>query len=98
MPALAAVGALGVILYILLMEALPLLGEDFSMVGRRVLKGQYQLPMFSSFKCRNLLKKLTTVDTSKRKTLKAIMKDPWVNMGQKKLKPYRELPRDNRNP
>lgn len=39
-----------------------------------------------------------TLDLRKRKTLKDIMGDPWVNLGWEKLRPYRELPCDNRDP
>lgn len=53
--------------------------------------------MFLSLECRRLLKELMTLDPSKKRSLKDVLEDLWVNMGQERLRPYQELPCDNRD-
>ncbi|XP_045689576.1 serine/threonine-protein kinase MARK1-like [Phyllostomus hastatus] len=61
----------------------PFKGENFGEVKRRVLRGYFLLPHFLSEECQHLLQNILTLDPAQRPTLDAIMKDPWVNRGQK---------------
>ncbi|XP_058423878.1 serine/threonine-protein kinase MARK2-like [Diceros bicornis minor] len=92
------VWSLGVVLYVMVTGCLPFPGEDIGTVKRRVLTRRVHLPLFLSDECRNLLRKLLTVEPSERATLKDILNDPWVNVGHEKLRPHRELPCDNMDP
>ncbi|XP_070363501.1 serine/threonine-protein kinase MARK2-like isoform X1 [Equus asinus] len=94
----ADVWSLGVVLFFLLTGAPPFWGCDLVTVRRRVLSGRFPLPMFLSWECRNLLGKMLTLNPQKRISIQKILKDRWVNMGQEKLRPYKELPFDTRDP
>ncbi|KAF5922661.1 hypothetical protein HPG69_008034 [Diceros bicornis minor] len=92
------VWSLDVLLYTMVTASLPFPGDDFVTWEQQGLRGRFLLPMHLSSECRRLLKKMMTLNPRKRTTLQDIMNDPWVNMGQEKLRPYRELPCDKRDP
>ncbi|XP_070264811.1 serine/threonine-protein kinase MARK2-like [Myotis yumanensis] len=88
------VWSLGVLLYRMLTGVTPFEGDNITNVKRQIISGDYQVPSILSKKAQKFLRKLLTVDPSKRPTMEAVMKDRWLNKGHKKImKPYREPPK-----
>lgn len=78
---------------------LPFMGKGFWELWQRIPGGKYHGPFFASLECKNILKKLMTLDLRHRETLKQIMRDPRLHMGQEEeLRPYSELPCDHMDP
>ncbi|XP_070264810.1 serine/threonine-protein kinase MARK2-like [Myotis yumanensis] len=93
------VWSLGVLLYRMLTGVTPFEGDNITNVKRQIISGDYQVPSILSKKAQKLLRKLLTVDPSKRPTMEAVMKDRWLNKGHKKImKPYREPPKGRVDP
>ncbi|XP_037348472.1 serine/threonine-protein kinase MARK1-like [Talpa occidentalis] len=59
---------------------LPFEGNTFGELRARVLSGIYHEPHYLSQQCRDLLKKMMTLDPQSRSTLDSIIKHPWVGL------------------
>ncbi|XP_066214287.1 serine/threonine-protein kinase MARK2-like, partial [Saccopteryx leptura] len=90
---------LGVILFQMVTGELPFKNRDLTKVKKKIMAGKFTIPGFLSVECQALLKKLMALNPSKRSAADEILKDPWVNNGQKEhLKPYVDVPRGNLDP
>ncbi|XP_066206307.1 sperm motility kinase 3A-like [Saccopteryx leptura] len=90
---------LGVILFQMVTGELPFKDRDLTKVKKKIMAGKFTIPGFLSVECQALLKKLMALNPSERSAAEEILKDPWVNNGQKEhLKPYGDVPRGNLDP
>lgn len=94
------VWSLGVILYTLVSGSLPFDAQHLKELQTRVIRGKYRVPFYMTTDCEALLRKLLVVNPSKRKPLKAVMSDKWLNVGydDSVLEPYVEPPPDYNDP
>ncbi|CAL8083509.1 unnamed protein product [Calicophoron daubneyi] len=90
------VWSLGVILYTLVSGSLPFDAQHLKELQSRVIRGKYRVPFYMSTDCELLLRKLLVLNPAKRKPLRVIMTDKWLNMGYEEeiLEPYVEPPPD----
>ncbi|TGZ58582.1 hypothetical protein CRM22_009567 [Opisthorchis felineus] len=86
------VWSLGVILYTLVSGSLPFDAQHLKELQSRVIRGKYRVPFYMTTDCELLLRKLLVLNPSKRKPLKTIMNDKWLNIGYEDciLEPYSE--------
>ncbi|TPP58035.1 MAP/microtubule affinity-regulating kinase 3 [Fasciola gigantica] len=92
--------SLGVILYTLVSGSLPFDAQHLKELQSRVIRGKYRVPFYMSTDCELLLRKLLVINPSKRKPLKTIMSDRWLNLGYEDniLEPYIEPPPNYNDP
>ncbi|KAL5006823.1 hypothetical protein ScPMuIL_015629 [Solemya velum] len=87
----ADVWSCGVILYALLVGALPFDDDNLRQLLEKVKKGVFHIPHFVPPDCQNLLRGMIEVDPERRLTLEEIHRHPWVIAGLKQ-DPELELP------
>ncbi|XP_035826265.1 serine/threonine-protein kinase BRSK2 [Aplysia californica] len=79
----ADVWSCGVILYALLVGALPFDDDNLRQLLEKVKKGVFHIPHFVPMDCQNLLRGMIEVDSEKRLTLEEVMRHGWVLVGSK---------------
>ncbi|XP_038112373.1 serine/threonine-protein kinase BRSK2 [Culex quinquefasciatus] len=79
----ADVWSCGVILYALLVGALPFDDDNLRQLLEKVKRGVFHIPHFVPPDCQSLLKGMIEVNPEKRLTLSEINKHPWVTAGGK---------------
>ncbi|XP_055354632.1 serine/threonine kinase SAD-1-like [Paramacrobiotus metropolitanus] len=79
----ADVWSCGVILYALLVGALPFDDDNLRNLLEKVKKGVFHIPHFVPPECQNLLRGMIEVDPNKRMTIAQIIRHPWVCAGGK---------------
>ncbi|CAF2741843.1 unnamed protein product [Rotaria sp. Silwood2] len=79
----ADVWSCGVILYALLVGALPFDDDNLRQLLEKVKKGIFHIPHFVPADCQQLLRGMVEVDPSKRLTLEDVSRHPWVTQGSK---------------
>ncbi|KAI1725836.1 protein kinase domain-containing protein [Ditylenchus destructor] len=87
----ADVWSCGVILYALLVGALPFDDDNLRNLLEKVKKGVFHIPHFVPADCQNLLRAMIEVDPNKRISLQEVFHHPWV-AGSTKSEPELELP------
>ncbi|XP_077568897.1 serine/threonine-protein kinase BRSK2-like isoform X2 [Stigmatopora nigra] len=83
----------GVILFALLVGALPFDDDNLRNLLEKVKLGIFHMPHFIPPECQNLLKGMIEVDASKRLTLEQIQKHMWYIAGKNEPEPEQPLPR-----
>ncbi|KAK2144398.1 hypothetical protein LSH36_761g01013 [Paralvinella palmiformis] len=79
----ADVWSCGVILYALLVGALPFDDDNLRQLLEKVKRGVFHIPHFVPPDCQNLLRGMIETDPNKRLTLEQIHRHPWVVAGAK---------------
>ena len=79
------------ILYALLVGALPFDDDNLRNLLEKVKKGVFHIPHFVPTDCQNLLRAMIEVDPNKRIALQEVFRHPWV-AGSTKSEPELELP------
>ncbi|XP_056638496.1 serine/threonine-protein kinase BRSK1 isoform X2 [Diorhabda sublineata] len=79
----ADVWSCGVILYALLVGALPFDDDNLRQLLEKVKRGVFHIPHFVPPNCQSLLRGMIEVNPEKRLTLTEINKHPWVTAGGK---------------
>ncbi|KAK6645017.1 hypothetical protein RUM43_001293 [Polyplax serrata] len=79
----ADVWSCGVILYALLVGALPFDDDNLRQLLEKVKRGVFHIPHFVPPDCQNLLRGMIEVNPEKRLTLSDINRHPWVTAGGK---------------
>uniref|UniRef100_A0AC35U3Y1 Protein kinase domain-containing protein n=1 Tax=Rhabditophanes sp. KR3021 TaxID=114890 RepID=A0AC35U3Y1_9BILA len=87
----ADVWSCGVILFALLVGALPFDDDNLRTLLEKVKKGVFHIPPFVPSDCQNLLRSMIEVDPNKRITLTNVFRHPWIS-GSTKSEPELELP------
>uniref|UniRef100_A0AC34REG7 Protein kinase domain-containing protein n=1 Tax=Panagrolaimus sp. JU765 TaxID=591449 RepID=A0AC34REG7_9BILA len=87
----ADVWSCGVILYALLVGALPFDDDNLRNLLEKVKKGVFHIPHFVPADCQNLLRSMIEVDPQKRISLQDVFRHPWV-AGGTRGEPELELP------
>ncbi|XP_072905721.1 serine/threonine-protein kinase BRSK2 isoform X9 [Hemitrygon akajei] len=94
----ADVWSCGVILFALLVGALPFDDDNLRQLLEKVKRGVFHMPHFIPPDCQNLLKGMIEVDASKRLTLDQIQKHSWYIENQEKMIYFLLLDRKERYP
>uniref|UniRef100_UPI00398EBE1A serine/threonine-protein kinase BRSK2 isoform X2 n=1 Tax=Pristiophorus japonicus TaxID=55135 RepID=UPI00398EBE1A len=89
----ADVWSCGVILFALLVGALPFDDDNLRQLLEKVKRGVFHMPHFIPPDCQNLLKGMIEVDASKRLTLDQIQKHSWYICGKNEPEPEQPVPR-----
>lgn len=79
----ADVWSCGVILYALLVGALPFDDDNLRQLLEKVKRGVFHIPHFVPPECQELLRGMIEVDADKRVTLAHVTRHPWVTAGSK---------------
>ncbi|CAF3638124.1 unnamed protein product [Adineta steineri] len=79
----ADVWSCGVILYALLVGALPFDDDNLRQLLEKVKKGIFHIPHFVPVDCQQLLRGMIEIDPNKRLTLEDVSRHPWVTQGSK---------------
>nr|XP_027194566.1 serine/threonine-protein kinase BRSK2-like [Dermatophagoides pteronyssinus] len=79
----ADVWSVGVILYALLVGALPFDDDNLRQLLEKVKRGTFHIPHFVPPECQDLLRRMIEVDANKRITLSEVIRHPWVTAGSK---------------
>ncbi|CAD5219995.1 unnamed protein product [Bursaphelenchus xylophilus] len=87
----ADVWSCGVILYALLVGALPFDDDNLRNLLEKVKKGVFHIPQFVPPDCQSLLRGMIEVDPQRRMSLAEVFRHPWV-IGSTKSEPELELP------
>lgn len=74
----ADVWSCGVILYALLVGALPFDDDNLRHLLEKVKRGVFHIPHFVPSECQQLLRAMIEVDAEKRITLQEVIRHPWV--------------------
>lgn len=74
----ADVWSCGVILYALLVGALPFDDDNLRYLLEKVKRGVFHIPHFVPAECQSLLRAMIEVDADKRITLTEVLRHPWV--------------------
>uniref|UniRef100_A0A7E4VFW7 non-specific serine/threonine protein kinase n=1 Tax=Panagrellus redivivus TaxID=6233 RepID=A0A7E4VFW7_PANRE len=74
----ADVWSCGVILYALLVGALPFDDDNLRNLLEKVKKGVFHIPHFVPSDCQNLLRSMIEVDPQKRISLQEVFRHPWI--------------------
>lgn len=77
----ADVWSCGVILYALLVGALPFDDDNLRHLLEKVKRGAFTIPPFVPAECQSLLRSMIEVDAEKRITLAEVLRHPWVVAG-----------------
>uniref|UniRef100_A0A3P8RJS2 BR serine/threonine kinase 2 n=1 Tax=Amphiprion percula TaxID=161767 RepID=A0A3P8RJS2_AMPPE len=83
----------GVILFALLVGALPFDDDNLRNLLEKVKLGVFHMPHFIPPDCQNLLRGMIEVDASKRLTLEQIQKHTWYQAGKNEPEPEQPVPR-----
>ncbi|XP_075921504.1 serine/threonine-protein kinase BRSK2-like isoform X4 [Petromyzon marinus] len=90
----ADVWSCGVILFALLVGALPFDDDNLRQLLEKVKRGVFHMPHFIPPDCQNLLRGMIEVDTNKRLTLEQVQKHSWYLVGAKnEPEPEQPVPR-----
>ncbi|XP_067902988.1 serine/threonine-protein kinase BRSK2 isoform X1 [Heterodontus francisci] len=89
----ADVWSCGVILFALLVGALPFDDDNLRQLLEKVKRGVFHMPHFIPPDCQNLLKGMIEVDAAKRLTLDQIQKHSWYIGGKNEPEPEQPVPR-----
>ncbi|XP_043980104.1 serine/threonine-protein kinase BRSK2 isoform X1 [Gambusia affinis] len=89
----ADVWSCGVILFALLVGALPFDDDNLRNLLEKVKLGVFHMPHFIPPDCQNLLRGMIEVDASKRLTLEKIQKHSWYIGGKNEPEPEQPVPR-----
>uniref|UniRef100_A0A3B3HRL7 Protein kinase domain-containing protein n=1 Tax=Oryzias latipes TaxID=8090 RepID=A0A3B3HRL7_ORYLA len=89
----ADVWSCGVILFALLVGALPFDDDNLRNLLEKVKLGVFHMPHFIPPDCQNLLRGMIEVDSSKRLTLEQIQKHSWFIGGKNEPEPEQPVPR-----
>ncbi|XWS22095.1 hypothetical protein CRYUN_Cryun29cG0005100 [Craigia yunnanensis] len=80
----------GIVLYVLHAGYLPFNGSNPMVMYRRIYKGEFRFPKWTSPDLRRFLCRLLDINTETRITLDEIMNDPWFKKGYKEIKFHTE--------
>uniref|UniRef100_A0A3P8VGJ0 BR serine/threonine kinase 2 n=1 Tax=Cynoglossus semilaevis TaxID=244447 RepID=A0A3P8VGJ0_CYNSE len=89
----ADVWSCGVILFALLVGALPFDDDNLRNLLEKVKLGVFHMPHFIPPDCQNLLRGMIEVDSAKRLTLEQIQKHTWYIGGKNEPEPEQPVPR-----
>ncbi|XP_051573421.1 serine/threonine-protein kinase BRSK2 isoform X6 [Myxocyprinus asiaticus] len=89
----ADVWSCGVILFALLVGALPFDDDNLRNLLEKVKLGVFHMPHFIPPECQNLLRGMIEVDATKRLTLEQIQKHTWYIGGKNEPEPEQPVPR-----
>ncbi|KAJ8342021.1 hypothetical protein SKAU_G00319490 [Synaphobranchus kaupii] len=89
----ADVWSCGVILFALLVGALPFDDDNLRNLLEKVKLGMFHMPHFIPPDCQNLLQGMIEVDATKRLTLEQIQKHTWYIGGKNEPEPEQPVPR-----
>ncbi|CAG9824372.1 unnamed protein product [Phaedon cochleariae] len=73
--------AMGVLLYTLLVGALPFDDNTIDCLYRKILAGRYEEPHFLSLESKRLIRSMLQVDPKNRITIKELLNHPWLTLG-----------------
>lgn len=71
--------SVGIILYAMVCGYLPFEDTNNDALYKKILEGKFAVPSFVSDSCKDLIKKILTVDPSKRISISQIREHPWFN-------------------
>lgn len=77
----------GVLLYVLLCHAYPFTSEQLPELFRRIKEGKYNVPEFVSSEAQDLIRRMLTIDPSKRISVREIRKHSWFGESIAKVVP-----------